>query len=201
MKAKLVFTTILACSSLAAVAQVAPAAYKGGRPIGIGVGMSSYDLDYGPDRRMEGPVIRASVGVFHGLGVDVSARTLFMNTPEALTRMQQSTFLAGAFYEGPQMFHVRPFVRAAGGLGVIEFPSRNPKYTRDSYTVYAPSGGIEIPVSRKVALRGEYEYQFWKDFHGPHYLNPQGYTIGVTYYLSGHRTKRRDNNEVSPVIR
>jgi opacity protein-like surface antigen len=170
-------------------AQVAPAATVGGFPIGVGVGISRYDLDYGPGRYMEGAVVRASVGLFHGLGVDVNARSIFMNTPASLTRMQQNTFLAGAFYEAHPIFHVQPFVRFAGGLGTIEFPSRNPAYTRDSYTVYAPSGGVEVPVSRKVSIRAEYEYQFWKDFQSNNDLTPQGWTLGVTYYVRGRHIR------------
>jgi opacity protein-like surface antigen len=173
-------------------AQVKPAARIGGLPIGVGFGISSYNLDYGPNRRMEGPVIRASVGVFHGFGIDVSARSIFMFTPPTLSRMQQSTFLAGGFYEGPLKFHMRPFARYAGGIGVIEFPSNNPYYTRDAFTVYAPSGGVEIPVVEKVYIRAEYEYQFWKKYQGPNDLTPQGYTIGVTYYVTGMHTRRHD---------
>ena len=172
-----------------ALAQVAPAARVSGLPITISLGVSDYDLDYGPSRRMQGLVIRGGYEFFHGAGIDVSARSLFINTPTPLTRMQQSTFLAGAFYEMPPRWRVRPFVRFGGGLGVIEFPSRSPAYTRDSYTVYAPSGGVEIPVVGKLAIRGEYEYQFWHQFHGPHDLTPQGYTIGVSYSM-GARHRR-----------
>jgi len=174
-------------------AQVAPAAHAGGRPISVGVGISSYNLDYGPGRRMEGAVIRGGVGVFHGIGVDVNARSIFMRTPESLTRMQQNTFLAGVYYDGIHFGRVRPFVRGAGGIGTIEFPSRNPYYTRDTYTVYAPSGGAEFNITPKIAIRGEYEYQFWKEFHGPHYLNPQGYTIGVNYYIRPHRYRTHND--------
>jgi hypothetical protein len=175
---------LILCSG-AAHAQVAPAAKVSGLPIAISVGVSDYDLDYGPSRRMQGLVIRGGVNLFHGLGIDADARTIFMNTPSQLTRMQQTTYLAGAYYELPRHWRVRPFVRYGAGLGVIEFPSRNPLYTRDSYTVQAPSGGIEIPVMNKLSIRGEYEYQFWHQFHGPRDLTPQGYTIGVTYYMKG----------------
>jgi opacity protein-like surface antigen len=170
-------------------AQVAPSAKLGGFPIGVGVGMSSYNLDYGPGRYMEGPVAWANVGLFHGLGVDGSARSIFMFTPSALTRMQQSTFLGGVFYEGPRYHIVRPWGRAAGGLGLIEFPSNNPAYTRDTYSVFAPSGGLDFQVSDHVAIRTQYEYQFWKDYHGPKDLNPQGWTVGVMYYLRGPRPR------------
>jgi opacity protein-like surface antigen len=169
--------------SYMAKAQVAPAAKLGGLPLGFGVGMSGYNLDYGPGRWMEGPVVWASWNLFHGIGIDGSARSIFMNTPLELTRMQQNTYLGGVFYEGPRVWKFRPFVRGAAGLGTIEFPSHNPLYTRDSFTVVAPSGGIEVPVTRHVVVRAEYEYQFWLDFQGSRELNPQGVTLGVKYYL------------------
>jgi hypothetical protein len=185
----LVSAAILVSASSQAPAQVAPSAKVGGFPIGIGAGMSSFNLDYGQGRRMEGPVVRASVDLWHGVGIDASARSIFMFTPSTLSRMQQTTLLAGAFYEGPKIFHVRPFVRFAGGKGIIEFPSDNPKYTRGSGPVYAPSGGVEVPVSEKVALRADYEYQIWPNYQGNHALTPQGYTVGFTYYLGGMRRR------------
>jgi len=170
-----------------AKAQVAPAAYGGGRPIGVGFGMSDYSLDYGSGRRMAGPVVRLGIGLFHGLGVDGSARSLFMFTPTDLTRMQQSTFTGGVFYDAPAIFGFRPFLRGSGGLGLIEFPSPNPKYTRDSYSLYAESGGFEFHIVDRAYLRAEYEYQNWLDFRKGKELNPQGATLGVTYYLNGKR--------------
>jgi opacity protein-like surface antigen len=175
-------------------AQVAPAAKVGGLPIAISVGFSDYDLDYGPGRRMQGLVIRGGYDLFHGLGIDVDARTIFMNTPPQLQRMQQTTYLVGAYYVVPRPWRVRPFVRYAGGIGDIEFPSSNPLYTRDSYTVYAPSGGVEIPVMHRLSIRGEYEYQFWHQYHGPHDLTPQGFTIGVTYHMRGIHTRPHSVN-------
>ena len=118
------------CSATNLAAQVAPTAKLGGYPIGVGVGLSRYYLDYGPGRYMEGPVAWANISLFHGLGVDGSARSIFMFTPDSLTRMQQSTFLGGVHYEGWRRGRVRPFARVGGGTGLIEFPSRNPFYTQ-----------------------------------------------------------------------
>jgi len=175
-------------------AQVAPAAKVDGLPIVLSIGMSDYNLDYGPGRRMQGPVIRAGSEIFHGIGVDLSARALFMNTPLQLTRMQQNTFTGGVYYDAPAVFRIRPFVRFGAGVGNIEFPSRNPDYTRDDYTVLAPSGGIEYPIVDKVFFRAEYEYQDWRDFQGRGSLNPQGGTIGVSYYVHGRHLRPHPMN-------
>lgn len=174
-------------------AQVAPSAKVNGIPLAISVGMSDFDLDYGPGRRMQGPVIRAGAEVFHGLGIDLSARALFMDTPSQLTRMQQNTFLGGVFYDTPSIWHIHPFVRFGAGIGNIEFPSRDPKYTRDDFLVWAPSGGIEYPITPKVSVRAEYEYQSWQDYLGKNTLNPQGGTVGVTYYVSGRHLRPHPN--------
>ena len=197
MRCKFVLILIFLSAAVSGRTQVAPSARVNGLPIGFGVGISDYSIDYGSGRRMQGPVAWLDVGVFHGLGVDASARSLYFNTPPELTRMQQSTFLGGVHYEAKPIFHVRPFVRAGAGLGVIEFPSNNPLYTRDSYSVFAPSAGVEIPVVPKVFIRAEYEYQFWKDYHGPDYLNPQGVTLGVSYYVRGMQ-RRYHSNEIAP---
>jgi hypothetical protein len=179
---------LLAFSASRSHAQVAPAAKVNGLPIAISVGISDYDIGYGPGRRMQGAVIRGGMHVFHGLGIDLSARSIFMNTPTRVTRMQQNTFLAGAYYDAPHVWRIHPFARYAGGIGTIEFPSRNPYYTRDSFTVYAAGGGIEIPVVSHLNFRAEYEYQWWKNYLGPNELNPFGVTFGATYYVRGiHR--------------
>ncbi|MFC5864719.1 porin family protein [Acidicapsa dinghuensis] len=176
------------------MAQVAPAARVSGIPLTVSIGISDYDLDYGPGRRMQGVDGRIGYEIFRGIGIDGNARTIFMNTPYPLTRMQQTTYLGGIFYEPQTRWRFRPFVRMGGGIGVIEFPSRNPFYTRDSYSVYAPSGGVEIPVMARLAIRGEYEYQFWKQYQGPNDLTPQGFTIGVTYAIGGRHLRVHGNH-------
>jgi opacity protein-like surface antigen len=199
MQLKAKFTPIFAAAVLTVCggslhAQVAPAAEVGGLPIAISVGISDYNLDYGTGRRMQGAVVRAGWNLFHGIGIDGNARSLFINTPSQITRMQQSTFLGGVYYEAPSFLRIRPFVRMGGGIGLIEFPSRYPSYTRDTYSVFAPSGGIEYPITHRVYARAEYEYQFWHDYRGPHDLTPQGGTIGVTYYLSARHARPHMTN-------
>jgi hypothetical protein len=36
-------------------------------------------------------------------------------------------------------------------------------------------------------VRGDYEYQYWRHIFGPHDLNPNGVTIGVSYDFGSFR--------------
>jgi opacity protein-like surface antigen len=185
MRSKLVLAALLILSTSPLFAQVAPAAKIGGFPLGIGAGLSDYSVDYGPGRRMLGASVWADYSLFHGLGVAVEGTSIFADKPSALTRMRQDTIKGGAIYRTRPHFGIRPYAKALIGIGSIDFPSANPLYTHDTYTMWAFGGGAEYKVWRTLYARGDYEYQFWDQYHGPNFLNPNGFTIGATYYLRG----------------
>jgi opacity protein-like surface antigen len=49
----------------------------------------------------------------------------------------------------------------------------------------AIGGGAEYHAWKTVWVRADYEYQWYHQYFGPHDLNPNGFTIGATYYLRG----------------
>jgi opacity protein-like surface antigen len=130
----------------------------------------------------------ADYNLFHGLGVEVEGTSIFADRPSSLPRMRQDTIKGGAIYHTRSFFGVRPYVKGLAGLASIDFPSRNPLYTHDTYTMYAFGGGAEYRIWKTLYARGDYEYQFVPQYHGANTLNPNGFTIGATYYLRGiHR--------------
>lgn len=185
MRSKLVLAALLTFSSLPVFAQVAPAIKINSLPLGIGGGYSNYDLDYGPGRRMFGASAWVDYRVFHGLGVEAEGTSIFAGRPAVLSRMRQDTGKGGVTYKTRPYFGIRPFAKALIGIGSIDFPSRNPHYTHDTYTMWAFGGGAEYKLWKTLYARGDYEYQFWHQYHGPRDLNPNGFTIGATYYLRG----------------
>ena len=185
MRSKLVLAALVIFSTLPVFAQVAPAAKISGFPLGVGVGLTDYSLDYGPGRRMVGVSAWADYNLFHGLGIEAEGTTIFGGKPSVLQRMKQDTIKGGIIYRYHEIFHLRPYAKALGGLGSIDFPSRNPLYTHDTYTVYAFGGGLEYKAWKTLYVRGDYEYEFWQSFQNRHFLNPNGFTIGATYYLRG----------------
>jgi hypothetical protein len=188
MRSKLVLAALFTLSTLPVCAQVAPAAKISGLPLGVGGGITDYSLDYGPGRRMLGISAWADYNLFHGLGVEAEGTDIFIDKPDSLTRMKQETIKGGLIYKYHPVFQITPYAKAITGLGSVDFPSRNPLYTHDTYILFAVGGGAEYKVWRTLYARGDYEYQFWYQFQSRHYLNPNGFTVGATYYLRGiHR--------------
>jgi len=204
MRSKLVLAVLFALSSLSAMAQVAPAVKIGGLPLGVGVGFSDYDTSYYYpylpywSGRMTGISAWADYSIFHGLGVEVEGTSLFGNKPtsflpadEVHGSLSEKSIQGGLLYKYPRtVFKVRPFAKALGGVGRIDFPDRvTSSYTYENTGLFSAGGGLEYRLWRTVFVRGEYEYQWWEDFRsGTQTLNPNGFTIGATYYLRGiHR--------------
>ena len=203
MRSKLVLAVLITLASFSGMAQVAPAVKIGGLPLGVGVGFSDYDTDYYyPDLpywsgRMTGVSAWADYSLFHGLGVEAEGTYLLGNKPTSFLpanqiygSLSERSIQGGIIYRYPRtVFKVRPFAKALGGVGRIDFPSINPFYTYENTGLFSLGGGLEYRLWRNVFARGEYEYQSWKDFRsGSQSLNPNGFTIGATYYLRGiHR--------------
>jgi len=204
MRSKLVLAALLTLSTLPAFSQVAPAAKISGLPLGIGAGISDFDTDYYRpylpywSGRMVGVSAWADYSIFHGIGVEVEGNSTFANKPtprgpDSTTTfygsLKEQTIQGGFIYKYHPIYHIRPFVKALGGVGRVDFPNTSPYYTSENSGVYSIGGGIEYKVWRTVFLRGQYEYQWWNDFRqGSQKLNPNGLSVGATYYLRGvHR--------------
>jgi len=188
MRSKLVLAALLALVTTPVIAQVAPAAKISGLPLAVGGGLSDFSLDYGPGRRMLGITAWADYNVFHGLAIEAEGTSIFADKPAVFTRMKQQTIKGGLVYKPHPIFRIRPEVKYLFGLGSVDFPSRDPLYTHDTYTMSAAGGGGEYPIWKNLYARAEYEYEWWYNYQGPRDLNPNGFTIGAIYYLRGiHR--------------
>jgi hypothetical protein len=188
MRLKLVLAALITLSTLPVFSQVEPAVKISGLPLGIGGGFSDYSVDYGPGRRMIGASAWIDYNLFRGLGIEAEGTSILGDKPAVFARMRQDTIKGGVIYKARPFFRVRPYAKLLGGVGSIDFPSDNPLYTHDTYSVYAIGGGGEYKMWKNLYVRGDYEYQLWRNYHGSHTLSPNGFTIGATYYVRGiHR--------------
>jgi hypothetical protein len=189
MRSKLVLAALIFLTSVSGVAQVAPAASIKGLPLGIGGGVSDYGLDYGQGRRMIGASAWVDYNLFKGLGIEAEGTSIFADKPSTFTRMQQNTIKGGAIYKARTFYGFHPYAKGMMGFASIDFPSHNPLYTHDTYTIWAAGGGVEYKIWRTLFARADYEYQSWLTFQGNGTLNPNGFTGGATYYLGGFRPR------------
>ncbi|HEY1803088.1 MAG TPA: outer membrane beta-barrel protein [Terracidiphilus sp.] len=183
---KLIFTALLVAAAIPADSQVSPAANQGGVPIVIGGGFSDFSLDWGPSARMEGIAAWADWFPYHmpaalnGLGIEVEGRDLDFGRPAGLSRMRQDTGVGGAIYSWNRYRNFRPYGKYLAGIGSIDFPPSG-NYSHDTFLVLEPGGGVEYRAWRHVWIRGSYDYQYWHHIFGPHDLNPNGVTVGISY--------------------
>jgi len=190
MRSRLFFSFFLGLLSFAiatsGLAQTIYSARESQIPITIGTGISSFNLDYGLGRRMEGitawldwsPSI--APGFLRGVGLEIEGRDINFGRPSSLPRMRQDTATGGVVYSFPYRHRVHPYGKYLVGVGSIDFPSRN-TYTHDTRAISAPGAGVEVKVFQGIRVRGDYEYQFWPRLFGPHTLNPNGFTISTAY--------------------
>src|SRR5271168_4365829 len=147
MRSRLVLAALFTLSTLPVFAQVAPAAKISGLPLGVGGGFSDYSIDYGPGRRMLGVSAWANYDVFHGLGIAAEGTSIFADKPAVITaHFREDTIKGGAIYRAHPFFGIRPYAEGFIGLGSIDFPSRNPFYTHDTFAMYSVGGGAEYKV-------------------------------------------------------
>jgi hypothetical protein len=119
--------------------------------------------------------------LFDHLGVEGEGRWLLLNATQGF---REYSYLAGPVFRfslGDRAVH--PYVKALAGEGIIDFPNHL-AYGR--YFAVAMGGGAEVPLSRRVRLRLDYEYQIWPDAPGipgqpGNALKPNGLSGGVSY--------------------
>jgi hypothetical protein len=188
------FAAFFLTASIPAFSQVVPAATGSGSslPLVVGGGISDFDLDWGEGRRMAG--FSAWVDwnfdrvprVLRGIGIEAEGHDINLARPSSLTKLRQDTGLGGVTYHYRHFRNIDPYVKMMGGIGSIDFPSKNPLYTHDTFNVYAPGGGLDYRVWRHVWARADYEYQFWHHTFGNNDLTPQGFTFGASYHFQNH---------------
>ena len=193
---KLALFALLFAATLPAFSQIAPAAQERHIPIAVGVGVSDFSLDWGEGRRMEGITAWVDLGIPHtphflnGLGIELEGRDINWGRPSSTPTMRHDTAVGGPIYSIRRFGRFQPYAKYLIGIGSIDFPrlpGSFPSYRHDTRTVYAPGGGADYRVYKKIWVRADYEYQFWPNLFGAHSLNPNGVTFGALYDFGRRR--------------
>jgi opacity protein-like surface antigen len=199
MSWKAIMVALTITASIPAVSQVVPSASQGGLPLKIGGGFSDFGTYVGPDRMLGAAlwvdVTPTGLPLFlNGFGAEAEARyvTVGQTTPGATGFFRQGTIGAGPTYTVRRYRKFRPYAKFLINFAGEEmnFPYRGETYRRETEAAYALGGGVDYRLSSHLWARGDYEYQFWPDtLANPSWvLNPQGFTVGISWELgSMHR--------------
>jgi len=172
-----------------AFSQVASAASGREIPFTIGLGPSSYDVDWSHGRMYGGTIWidwrpYLPITLLHGWGLEAEARDISLDRGSHPTNFRQDTAGVGPLYVWTRYRSFQPYGKFLVQLGSIDFQATgHPYYTHDTRTVYAPGGGFEYRVVGHFWARADYEYQFWQSLLGKT-PDPQGFTIGVSYHFA-----------------
>jgi len=161
-------------------AQAAPAIKGGLPPLSVGGFYSNFIPDFTPNR-LGGAGIFIDWDIFRkfNLGVEGEARWLRFNQQLG---SYEDNYLVGPRYSRHYGKFV-PYVKFLMGAGEFEFPNG---YGHGGYFAYAPGGGLDYRLTRKVTIRAiDYEYQFWPSAPGGGFptngLSPNGFSFGASY--------------------
>ena len=189
------------------LAQSPQSAVGGGSSVWAGAEFSTFNPDYGCHStspftcadQLLGPGVFFDVNnLWRKLGVEGEARWLRFN---GTGDMHESNYLAGLRYRAIRYHRLDGYVKALAGGGWITTPHYPQAGSlQGSYFDIAAGGTVEYSFTRRLALRGDYEFQFWPSFSGPatytgqgmlqahnNGVTPNGFSIGVTYRIFGGR--------------
>jgi hypothetical protein len=183
---KILVAGLLISGSLS-FAQSVPAAEGGALSLWAGAEVSSFNPDWGCksssavscwDHQLQGIAVFADANrIFGPVGMEAEARWLPWHGPG----ITESNYLIGPRYQ----------VFARSRLSVnVKFLAGGATFKRalekdwEGWSAFVPGATVGYRISRRLIIRGDYEYQRWPGFVGPlgaHGLTPNGFSAGVSY--------------------
>jgi opacity protein-like surface antigen len=171
------------CSATAVFAQVAPSVKGGEATLWGGVEYSHFTPDYGA-LDLNGIGALVDINLTSKIGAIGEARWLHWSPAEDGGETQ-SDYLAGVKYRAVKIGRLSLNAKfLVGGVWI--------NYPRDigtgSYFAYAPGGFADFRLTRRLKLRGDYEYQILPSAPGipgqpDNGLEPHGFSVGVLYNI------------------
>jgi hypothetical protein len=195
-----VFSVYATCVSFAQVA--APAEHTG-LPIGVGAGFSGYDPAWNTGHLLGGTIWTELLpSAFHGFGIEAEARDLnYGRSSSAPANLREDSAQGGVIYSWPAFRKFRPYGKYLIGYGNRDSAAINPSTKlldryHDSRIITVVGGGVDYRLTGALWVRGDYEYQSWRDLVykpigvpiGP--IHPQGFTVGFVCHFGNNSFRR-----------
>jgi hypothetical protein len=184
-------SSLLFAASL--LAQSVPAATSGHVSVSVGAEGSNFNPDWGctnssifscGSNHLWGVAAVFDVDHIRGkIGVEGEARWLHWGGPPGV--LVDSNYLLGPRYPLFRRHRLVGYAKLLLGGSWTTLPFG---VGSGSYFTIVPGGTLEYGITKKLVLRGDYEYQIWPSFSGiaglPNKgLTPNGFSAGVKYRL------------------
>ena len=182
LAASLLLASGLLLSPARVSSQVVPSAYGSNRNIWAGAEYSNFLPDFGRPQRLTGIGAYVDLNMTPRWGVEGEARFLLFN---GFAGEAQDNYLIGPRITLLHRGKFRPYAKVLVGIGQDDFPFT---IGTGRYLALAPGGGVDYRLSRRIALRAEYEYQFLPSAPGvagepSNGMKPNGFSGGFAYRL------------------
>jgi len=185
------------------LAQNPRSAVGGEAAVWAGGGISTFNPDWGCPtsspfcaQQLIGPAVFGDFNLHDQYGVEAEARWLRWHGSGGF---YEDNYLVGPRDRALRWHGLLLWVKLEIGGGWIQTPDYPAAGSlKGSYFAFVPGGTLEYRLSRKLSVRGDYEYEIWPSFKGPPTyssngtlnpnasgLTPNGFTIGVAYRILG----------------
>ena len=201
---KSVLAALFFVVAMPAYSQSAPAAIQSSWRADVGGGVSAYHDDFFGSGIMEGATAWIDLypnrgpHFLHPLGVEVEGRSTIFGGPQpnpvgrsGNTTTGEVTYGGGAIYEWRHFKNFTPYGKILWEQGIIDFNVRVHDYSRDNRSLLAPGVGFEYRITRHIAIRADYERQWWQRLFENHQIpgtgiaiQPRGVTLGAVYQFN-----------------
>jgi opacity protein-like surface antigen len=197
MRFKSIFAIFLFAAAFPLFPQSAPTATDSESPFSVGGGLSNFNPDYEHGRMFGGTVwadyrLNKVPWYLQGIGFEVEARDILLgHSSSQPSNLAEKTVGGGVTYTWRHFRDFRPYGKVIWSYGAADFKTGTGADYSQSRTTTALGGGLDYHLFGKLWLRADYEHQTWPDFFKHSTtpagtLNPNGFTIGVTYHF-GHK--------------
>jgi hypothetical protein len=166
--------TLLACTSASAFGQARPTASRIG-DLQIGGGYTNAQPNY-LTNRISGFAFYADFDFRPHWGAEVDFHQISDRTG---TQVYERTYEFGGRYIIHHYGRFTPYVKGLYGRGVYNFSQSQANL---AYNMVVGGAGIDAVVTRRINVRGDFEYQHWMGFQFSG-LNPELITIGAAYHF------------------
>src|SRR5580698_8595638 len=165
---------LLTSSSAIAYGQASPTASRIG-DLQVGGGYTTAQPDY-LTNRIRGIAFYTTFDFRPHWGAEIDFHQL--NDPMP-TKVYERTYEFGGRYIIHHYGRLTPYVKGLYGRGVYNFSQSEANL---AYNMLVGGGGIDAVVTRRINVRGDFEYQHWFGFQFSG-LNPELITIGAAYHF------------------